>query len=92
MEEKQVVDCLRDLREVERRTTLTLGTLRKMACGATPAPEGFPQFLKVGGKRVVRESDLQKFITQLGKKEGEAPPPQPDPAGKRRPGRPRKGV
>lgn len=61
-------------------------TIRKWACGVMPAPPGFPEFIRLGGRIVLRRVDLEAWVAGLVK------PPAPAPAlpEKRGPGRPRK--
>lgn len=76
-----------DAREVAQLLGVGFSTVRKWACGASPAPPGFPRYVKLGARTVWRVKDLEAWVDGLGKPEQEPAPPA-----RRGPGRPRKGV
>lgn len=75
-----------DVREVAQLLGVGLSSVRKWACGAKPAPTGFPRPVKLGSRTVWKMQDVMDWVEGLGKTAQEAAPPA-----RRRPGRPRKG-
>ncbi len=72
--------------DVARLLGVGLGTVRKWPTGHAPVPPGFPKWLKIGRRPVIRRADLEKWIAGLGATEQE-----PVHAHRRR-GRSRKGA
>lgn len=64
-------------------------TVRKWASGAKRPPQGFPAFIRLGGRVVMKRADLEDWVANLGK-EGQAAIREELPETKRRRGRPRK--
>ncbi|WP_442954770.1 helix-turn-helix transcriptional regulator [Pelomicrobium sp.] len=71
------------VREVAHLLGAGESTVRKWSSGHLPPPAGFPPFLKLGARVVVRRRDLEAWVASLGI------PPQADLQRPRR-GRPRK--
>lgn len=66
---QQIQALLLGLPEVAAMINAGLGTVRKWSSGHGQPPAGFPKFLKLGGRVVVRRSDLEAWVESLGEEE-----------------------